>query len=587
MKLEKFKISFTDQQTKSWTFDLSEHKILVEKLKAIERFVKVEPIPDFVISNLLKPEPTEDESCLEVIEPELLNSLMKFQREAVCFGISRNGRFLLADDMGLGKTRQALAIADYYRKDWPLLIVTTASTRIWWQQQIMDLLPKVNVLDIHVLESTKESIMSSKVLICSYTSLENNMKRLMLKDFGMIILDESHNIKNQKSKQTINATKLCEKAKHVLLMSGTPALSRPAELFPQLYILDPKFTSFFTFTKRYCDGKTTSFGYTFTGSTNLDELNILLRKKFMVRRTKEEVYSELGGKNRQLVELKDIQMEKRDLDYMQNFSSKYHSAEGKLQKQKEILLQWYSETSKLKADAVCRYLENYLTTTNEKCLIFAHHRHVVTALTDSLLKNKIRFMCIEGSTKAINRNVNVESFQNDPEMRCAVLSIRACSAGITLTAASTVIFAELDWTPSNIIQAEARAHRIGQERQVTCIYLIAKGTADDIMWKMLQEKQKNLTKAGLVTTGEHLSVNITTTTFNAGPSTSVNNSLITDFFNKSLNSSDTFYTCGDSDDILNNIDLQAIEAEAKEKERPKVADILDGIDFDFEDDFAV
>jgi SWI/SNF-related matrix-associated actin-dependent regulator of chromatin subfamily A-like protein 1 len=312
-----------------------------------------------------------------------------------------------------------------------------------------------------------------------------------------------------------------------------------------------------------------------------------------------------------------MQLKKSQIDGMQEFSAEYHGANGKKKDQERILLQWYSVTARLKADAVCRYVENFLKNNDEKCLVFAHHLCLMDALAEFLTKNKIRYVRIDGSTKSENRDYNVESFQNDSSIRCAILSIKACSAGITLTAASTVIFAELDWTPSNMIQAEARAHRIGQERQVTCIYLIAPRTSDDVMWRMLQEKQRNLTKAGLVTMGEHLSQNMSKSTFDAGPSTSkkggLNKSLITAHFNKSPDSpkqanspgnkenstkspdsstsSDAFFTCktaqDDSDDILNNIDFQAIEAEEKSKQISPVDDILNGIDFDDEDDFMI
>lgn len=113
----------------------------------------------------------------------------------------------------------------------------------------------------------------------------------------------------------------------------------------------------------------------------------------------------------------------------------------------------------------------------------------------------------------------VDKFQTKESCRAAVLSLKACSAGITLTAAQLVVFAELDWNPSvsrnsfkinisdrkpyrsryfqTLAQAESRAHRIGQEGAVVVRYLLAKGTADDIIWTMLQKKQNILNKAGL------------------------------------------------------------------------------------------
>jgi SWI/SNF-related matrix-associated actin-dependent regulator of chromatin subfamily A-like protein 1 len=554
---------FTDHKTRTWSFNLSDYDQLTANLqdfKANGGQVNVEGIPDWVKSAFRKPIPTVHESCLEVIEEELLKSLLKFQVEGVCFGVARNGRFLLADDMGLGKTRQALAIADFYKEDWPLLIITTATTRTWWQKQIQDLLPKVNVMDVVVMESGKDSIMSAKVLICSYTSLNLNMTRLVLKEFGTVILDESQNVKSHKAQQTTNATKLCEKAKHVIMISGTPATSRPAELYPQLKILDPKFSTWYNFTKRYCNGHDGAFGWVCTGATNLDELNCFLRRKFMIRRTKAEVYSELGGKNRKVVELKISNMKKKEKENMQGLSEQYHKAEGKKQQQQEILLHWYNQTAGLKTEAVRRYLEEFLKNSTEKCLIFVHHLSLMSAISNCLADLKIRFMCIEGSTKSETRDSNVEQFQNDPALRCAVLSIKACSAGITLTAASTVIFAELDWTPANLIQAEARAHRIGQEREVTCIYLIAPGTADEVLWRMLQEKQKNLTKAGIGATGEHLGENLTTTSFDASsPSLATPGTpKITNFFTpKTSPDSEVFYSAENiqenSDDILNGI----------------------------------
>lgn len=505
----------------------------------------VEGVPDWVRAQMKEPEPTVDESCLELIDEELLNSLMKFQREGVCFGIARNGRFFLGDDMGLGKTRQALAIADFYKVDWPLLIITTDMQQVWWQQEIIKLLPKVNELGVQVMDSSRDLIRNVKVLICSYSSLEDNMKWLMLKDFGMVILDESHNIKYHNSHKRVNATRLCEKAKHVIMISESPELSKPAELFPQLFILDPKFANFFNFTKRYCNGHTGKFGWEFTGSTHLDELNCFLRKRFMIRRTKDEVFLQLDEKNRNMVELKDMILSKKEIEFMKGFSEMYHSAEGK--KQTEILLQWNKETAKLKGDAVCCYLKEFLRKNNEKCLIFVHNPSLMEAVTSCLIHVKVPFMCIEGSTKSSTCDSNIERFQNDPLLRCAILSIKACSTSITLTKVSTVIYAELNLTRSTTIQTEACSNRNGQDRRVTCIYLIAPKTADEVIWKLLQDKQPR----SLATTGEHLPEK---TAFAAGPSKPKIDAKITNYLTPITSFSDNLYTCEtvgqeNSDDI--------------------------------------
>ena len=237
-------------------------------------------------------------------------------------------------------------------------------------------------------------------------------------------------------------------------------------------------------------------------------------------------------------------------------------------------------------------IEEQLKKTEEKILIFAVHHNMMDAISDVLTKNKIRHVRIDGTTKSETRASNVENFQRDPGIRVAVLSIGACSTGITLTSASTIIFAELDWTPANLLQCEARAHRIGQERQVTCYYLIAPGTADDVIWPMLQEKQRTLQQVGLVDSNEHLSqLPMTKFDTRAGPSTLAEkpkNSLITDFYTSSLSSSsDDFYSCKEAIDETLDVDdeiLKAVEEAEKQDAVEKKTDYDDCDDFILNED---
>ncbi|GAA6106252.1 DNA annealing helicase and endonuclease ZRANB3 isoform X1, partial [Tachysurus ichikawai] len=99
------------------------------------------------------------------------------------------------------------------------------------------------------------------------------------------------------------------------------------------------------------------------------------------------------------------------------------------------------------------------------------------------------YIRIDGSVPSAERIQLVHRFQNDPETRVAILSIQAAGQGLTLTAASHVVFAELYWNPGHVKQAEDRAHRIGQTSSVHVHYLIAKGTFDVVMWAMLNRKE--------------------------------------------------------------------------------------------------
>ncbi|CAN1128915.1 SWI/SNF-related matrix-associated actin-dependent regulator of chromatin subfamily A-like protein 1 [Linum perenne] len=127
-----------------------------------------------------------------------------------------------------------------------------------------------------------------------------------------------------------------------------------------------------------------------------------------------------------------------------------------------------------------------------KFLVFAHHRQMIDSVHEYLLKKKVGCIRIDGGTPSADRQALVTDFQENDSIKAAVLSIRAGGVGLTLTAASTVIFAELAWTPGDLIQAEDRVHRIGQVSSVNIHYLLANDTVDDIIWDVVQSKLENL-----------------------------------------------------------------------------------------------
>lgn len=211
-------------------------------------------------------------------------------------------------------------------------------------------MPNVAVHNIRVLESSNDSISGAQIVICSYAGLEN-MAKLLKSKFGVIIFDESHSLKNLKSKQTKNAIQISERASRVVLLTGTPALSRPAELYPQLQIIDKSFSTWFLFTKRFCGGRSSPFGWQATGCDNTDELNALLSKKFMIRRTKKDVMSELGEKQREVVELTNLKLSKAEANVMNRFAEDFQRIQQKKQRE-QIMIDWNQNTAQIKAQAV-------------------------------------------------------------------------------------------------------------------------------------------------------------------------------------------------------------------------------------------
>ncbi|XP_018790706.1 PREDICTED: SWI/SNF-related matrix-associated actin-dependent regulator of chromatin subfamily A-like protein 1 [Bactrocera latifrons] len=480
----------------TWSFGLQDYELLQERVGGMKPDVSIGTIPKSVISVCRTPPVEIEHSCLSSIEPKLAQKLLPFQQEGVCFAIAHHGRLMICDEMGLGKTYQALAVADFYKESWPLLICTTASVRESWVNHVRDLLPSIHVHYIQTLLNNQQYFHDAKVLITSYNMMDKHVDRLLEHKFGFVIFDESHTLKNAKTKCSMAAERLTQKARHVILLSGTPALSRPLELFTQIHLIDRKFMTFKEYTTRYCDGKQTHFGWDATGQSNLEELNVVLKEKFMIRRTKDSVLPQLAEKNRETVLLDPalLSINTVSKQNLETLSRDFSTSKGR--EREDILLRFYSTTAEVKARAVCAYLKN-LVKDKIKFIVFAHHRVMLDAISDCLCKLNVNFIRIDGTTKNEARGEYIEKFQTKSSCQVAVLSLRACNAGITLTAAEMIIFAELDWNPSTLAQAESRAHRIGQNKAIICRYLMAPKTADDAIWNMLKNKQDVLNRAGL------------------------------------------------------------------------------------------
>ncbi|XP_021921060.1 SWI/SNF-related matrix-associated actin-dependent regulator of chromatin subfamily A-like protein 1 isoform X2 [Zootermopsis nevadensis] len=488
-----------DPAEKTWNFTLEDYNIFMRKLQCLKGAVSVTGLPDYVLKTFRKsshePENFKDVD-LSRIDVTLLNSLMPFQREGICFGISKNGRFLLADDMGLGKTIQSLGVAHYYKDDWPLLIVTPSSVRYLWADAIMTWLPSVPYHNVMVMTSSTDYVKEAQILITSYDLMTRQQRELKEMDFGVCIMDESHFLKSTKSARTQAAGNLLESAKRVIMLSGTPALSRPVELYPQISAIQPKlFPRYFEFGVRYCAGVKNSFGWDFKGSSNMKELKLILENHLMIRRLKSDVISQLPPKVRQMVILNPevIDVKSKEMKQCVKTLDQQHLTGIE---RRGALLSYYCATGKAKLKAIQDYIGDMLDS-EKKFICFAHHRVVIDGICEVISGKKKEFIRIDGRTDSNTRKLLCDNFQFEDKYVAAVLSITAANAGITLTAAHLVVFAEMYWNPGILTQAEDRAHRIGQDDSVLIQYLVAKGTADDHLWPLIQGKLDVLNKAGL------------------------------------------------------------------------------------------
>ncbi|XP_078573383.1 SWI/SNF-related matrix-associated actin-dependent regulator of chromatin subfamily A-like protein 1 [Branchiostoma floridae x Branchiostoma japonicum] len=492
-----------DMQTRVWSFELKDYEKLMQRIQKAQLPVQLTPLPKTVLTtfrNQLKgnmPEELErrvPEADLSGVEPRLVNTLMPFQRRGVNFAIWRNGRVLIADDMGLGKTMQALCVAAYYRKEWPLLIVTPSSLRLTWAEAFHRWLPSVDAQSITVMLTGKDNPASGQVTITSYDLMVRCSQQIRARGYRVIIMDESHVLKNFKTARTKAALPLLKTASRVLLLSGTPALSRPSELFTQLSAVEPRlFNSFHEFGIRYCEGKQTAFCWDYSGSCNMKELQLVLEERVMIRRLKKDVLSQLPAKQRQVVVMEPGAVNTKSFNAAANEMTKKHKNNAE---QRGALLQYFNETALVKIPHIKDYVLDLLEA-DRKFLVFAHHQIVLDSLRDALDKKGYGYIRIDGKTPSDIRQQLCDRYQTQDSCQVALLSITAASTGLTLTAASLVVFAELFWNPGVLVQAEDRAHRIGQQDCVNVHYLVARGTADDYIWPLVQGKLDVLSKAGL------------------------------------------------------------------------------------------
>ncbi|KAH9684204.1 chromatin remodeling factor18 [Citrus sinensis] len=350
---------------------------------------------------------------------------------------------------------KAIAMTTCFRDVWPVLILTPSSLRLHWAAMIQQWL----------------NIPPSEIVI--------------------VIADESHFLKNAQAKRTAATLPIIKKAQYALLLSGTPALSRPIELFKQLEALYPDvYKNVHEYGNRYCKGGV--FGI-YQGASNHEELHNLMKATMMIRRLKKDVLAQLPVKRRQQVFL-DV-------------------AEKDMKQINALFREIYTDSAEAKIPAVLDYLETVIEA-GCKFLIFAHHQPMLDAIHKLFLKKKVHCIRIDGGTPPASRQALVTEFQEKDDVKAAVLSMKAGGVGLTLTAASTVIFAELSWTPGDLIQAEDRAHRIGQVSSVNVYYLLANDTVDDIVWDVVRSKLENL---GQVLDGHENSLEVSSSQIRSSP----------------------------------------------------------------------
>ncbi|HZM59273.1 MAG TPA: DEAD/DEAH box helicase, partial [Vicinamibacterales bacterium] len=429
----------------------------------------------------------------------LADGLFPHQIEGVAFLLGRR-RAILADDMGLGKTRQAIVSLRHITPGGRRLVVCPASVKRNWAREISLVSPDAPTL---IVDGTSPVSPAAEWVIINYDILARHVDDLLTVPWAALVFDEAHYLKNHTSARSKLSRQLTATAAAatpalvVQLLTGTPLTSRPRDLFVLLQLAaHPLGRSFLSFAKRYCAAEKGEYGWKTGGASNIEELTVQLHG-VMLRRTKDDVLA-LPPKLRSWLPVEvpsgtGARAIKKVFELLAGKDSRPVASRDEALRRRGKLLAFLIEARQAiaiaKTTATVDLVRGAIDQ-GEKVIVFSCFDDPIQKLAKEL---GAQVVVVTGKTPAAMRQTLVDRFQNDDDVRALVANIIAGGTGFNLTAATQVVFNDLDWVPTNHWQAEDRAYRIGQTRTVNVTYFVAKDTIDDFVQAVLE------TKAALVT----------------------------------------------------------------------------------------
>ncbi len=414
----------------------------------------------------------------------------------------------LADDMGLGKTIQTLALlqrekelAEEAGTAFTALIVMPTSLIYNWVNEAQKFTPQLKIV-VHTGNLRSRSVNqfeSADIIISTYGIIRMDAEWMGEYCFDYLILDESQNIKNPSSKAFKSVKKL--RATHRLALSGTPIENTVSDLWSQMSFLNPGLLGSFKFFQE-------QFVHPIEKKSDEEKADRLqaLIKPFLLRRTKEQVASELPPKSEQIIycEMTDGQKQRYE-----EVKSEYRNTilEGLTQDdtmtpqmtllQGLMRLRQIANHPKLndpayqgssgKMEEVLLKLENVRQRAN-KILIFSQFVQHLKLIRDHFDREQIKYAYLDGSTS--DRASEVSKFSTDPEVRIFLISIKAGGVGLNLTEADYVFILDPWWNPAVEQQAIDRTHRIGQTKNVFIYKFISVDSVEEKIVALQERKAK-------------------------------------------------------------------------------------------------
>jgi SNF2-related domain len=461
---------------------------------------------------------------------------IKFEKvgEAVCIKVDAPDQLYVTEHgIVTHNTGQAFLVMNM-RRNVEALIVCPAILKYNWLKEARKWL--VGKVTAYIYESkkiryyTKQLTSHNKTTILhiiNYDILGKFRERLLGTPYNFFVADECHFIKNQDAFRTKIAQELAKKVLWRIFITGTPIYNKPKDLFVPLNLIDPNtFSNFYAFATRYCGAKKMMMAgrsiLKFDGATNMDELNQILRSNYMVRRMTKDVLKDLPEKMKDVIVLNEeslegivkqeqnvlikskneqatLKLEIEQLRQLVRDNSAYESLyKDKVKKMKESKFKSFGELSRLRKEMglkklpyVVEFVKDILENSEDslsKVVVFGHHTQVLEGIFAGL--KKYSPVIVTGKVLDKDRQKAIGLFKEKNKCRVFIGSMGASGVGVDglQNNCNTVVFAELDWTPALVEQAEARLARIGQTLPVFVYHIVADGSIDSHIAKLMVSK---------------------------------------------------------------------------------------------------
>ena len=409
--------------------------------------------------------------------------LYAYQHIAVQW-LRQRSKAILALDQGLGKTAVSAteAIA-------PVFVICPATLKINWAREFAMWRPelKVNVIS----KASETADLTADVNVINY----DIVGKVTPPPFTTLICDESHYLKSPTAKRTKFCVALIKHASRVRLLSGTPVVNRPIELYATLRAIGGTKLDYINFGRRYCAGWQTPWGsFDVSGASNIEELYGTL-KEYLYRVTKATALPELPEKTYRIIEF-DISLSPKEKQLIKTAIAKPDHP---------IPFEAIPDIMKLNAQKKLPLAIEHIRTVlqhEQKVVVFAWHSATIDALQDALAE----YGCVKvvGGMSHKDRQASVDEFQSGAA-RVFLGNTKAAGVGLTLTAANYVIFVETPWAPADLHQAADRCHRIGQKNHVQVDVLTLEKSIDSMQLHAILGKTtivNNLIKENVVNHSE-------------------------------------------------------------------------------------